>query len=192
MEKLKSTLPNMVVVLGLITAVMAALLATVYNVTKAPIDEAKALKTARAIGEVVPNDSISEAYLVPDGGKEPLTFYDCYRGGQYAGSAVRTYDEQGFSGKITLMVGFDPAGVVIKSVALEQNETPGLGDKMAQGKSSFPDQFEGKCPREFRLKVKKDGGDVDAITAATISSRAYCRAVERAHAAFMSQKGGQQ
>ena len=77
------------------------------------------------------------------------------------------------------MIGFDAKGVIQKINVLEHSETPGLGTKMEEPK--FKDQFLGKSPETFRLRVKKDGGDVDGITAATISSRAFSDAVERAH-----------
>jgi electron transport complex protein RnfG len=75
---------------------------------------------------------------------------------------------------------------------LAHKETPGLGDKMDASKSDFPLQFKGKNPADFKLHVTKDGGNVDAITAATISSRAFCDAVERAYVTFQKEKGGTQ
>jgi electron transport complex protein RnfG len=77
------------------------------------------------------------------------------------------------------MAGFRPDGTIINISVLEQKETPGLGTKMTE--PGFKDQFNEKNPAEFQLKVKKDGGPVDAITAATISSRAFCDAVQRAY-----------
>ena len=84
------------------------------------------------------------------------------------------------------MAGFKPDGTIINISVLEQKETPGLGTKMAEPK--FKDQFNDKNPSQYILKVKKDGGPVDAITAATISSRAFCDAVQRAYNTL--QKGG--
>jgi electron transport complex protein RnfG len=84
------------------------------------------------------------------------------------------------------MVGFSPDGTIYSTSVLEQKETPGLGTKMTQ--PFFKDQFDGKNPSSFKLFVKKDGGQVDAITASTITSRAYCDAVQRAYDAYM--KGG--
>ncbi|MBO4231732.1 MAG: RnfABCDGE type electron transport complex subunit G, partial [Bacteroidales bacterium] len=94
----------------------------------------------------------------------------------------------GFGGAFTLMVGFDSEGKILGTEVLSASETPGLGDKINADKSDFSKQFAGKNPAEFQLKVKKDGGDVDAITAATISSRAYCDAVDRAYQSFMKAK----
>ena len=69
------------------------------------------------------------------------------------------------------MAGFLPNGSIHNVTVLQHKETPGLGTKMSEPK--FSDQFPGKNPANFSLKVKKDGGQVDAITAATISQRAY-------------------
>ncbi|HRC93634.1 MAG TPA: RnfABCDGE type electron transport complex subunit G, partial [Tenuifilaceae bacterium] len=90
----------------------------------------------------------------------------------------------GFGGRIELMVGFLPDGTINKITVISHKETPGLGDKIDPGKSDFSVQFEGKNPETFKVMVKKDGGDVDAITASTISSRAFCDAVNRAYKAF--------
>ena len=97
---------------------------------------------------------------------------------------------QGYADVIRLIYAysFDCACIVGLKV-LESRETPGLGDKMDKKKSDFPDQFIGKSPAEFTLKVTKDGGDVDAITAATISSRAFCDAVERAYTTYKNNGG---
>lgn len=88
------------------------------------------------------------------------------------------------------MVGFLPDGTIHNTAVLEHKETPGLGDKMDIRKAPWSEQFRGKNPAEYRLQVRKDGGDVDAITAATISSRAFCDAVQRAYDT-QQQKGGE-
>ena len=90
-----------------------------------------------------------------------------------------------------MLVGFLPDGTIKDIAVLENKETPGLGDKMLKSKSNWSTQFEEKNPANFKLKVKKDGGDVDAITAATISSRAFCDAVQRAYNALETEKGGE-
>ena len=107
------------------------------------------------------------------------------------GTAIRTYTDEGFSGRFWIMVGFVNGDVISGTSVLEHKETPGLGDKMEKKKSfnkktgkSWSDQFNGKNPMDFTLKVTKDGGDVDAITAATTSSRAFCDAAQRAYDEF--------
>ena len=84
------------------------------------------------------------------------------------------------------MVGFLPDGVIDSTVVTQQKETPGLGTKMADPK--FNGQFAGQNPATFNLYVTKDGGQVDAITASTISSRAVCEALRRAYETFESYK----
>ena len=80
------------------------------------------------------------------------------------------------------MVGFNTNGDIVSISVLSHSETPGLGAKMTE--PSFVSQFEGKNPASFKLAVKKDGGDIDAITASTITSRAYADAVQKACNAF--------
>jgi electron transport complex protein RnfG len=85
------------------------------------------------------------------------------------------------------MVGFDTDKKIINISVLKQKETPGLGTKIKEPK--FKDQFKGKDPASFKMAVKKDGGEVDAISAATITSRAFCEAVNKAYQALL--KGGE-
>ena len=101
---------------------------------------------------------------------------------QTVGYAVESFTSKGFSGTINIMVGFDIDGNIIGTSVLSHSETPGLGAKMTE--PAFYTQFIGKNPASFRLAVRKDGGDVDAITASTITSRAYCDAVDRAYRVF--------
>jgi len=94
------------------------------------------------------------------------------------GYAVKTFTNKGFGGHAEMMAGFLPDGRIYNIIILQHRETPGLGTKMAE--PYFSKQFMGKNPATFKLRVKKDGGQVDAITAATVSSRAYCDALQRA------------
>lgn len=198
----ESTLKNMVLVLTLITCVAAALLATVYGFTKEPIAQASVNKVNAAIQDVLPefdNNPFEEKMELPlegavavesslyrESAPESLTFYPATKNGELVGMAVETFTNQGFSGRITLMVGFLPNGTINKTSVISHAETPGLGDKIDASKSDFSKQFEGKNPETFRLMVKKDGGDVDAITASTITSRAFCDAMVRAYNAYMN------
>jgi electron transport complex protein RnfG len=190
MAKKESTFLNMVLTLFVVTGVAALALGGVYNLTKEPIAIAKRLKIERAIGEVLPEfDNIEEFKLLPEGGKDSLTFYKATKNSEPVGIAVRTYTDIGFSGRFWIMVGFTDGVVIAGTSVLEHKETPGLGDKMDISKSGWSEQFKGKNLTEFRLKVKKDGGDVDAITAATISSRAFCDATQRAYNELKKQGG---
>lgn len=179
----------MVVVLFSVTLIASAAVGYVQTLTADPIEAAKEAKQVNAIRQVIPgefdNDPNADVWKVqtPDGGE--LEFYPAKKNGELVGTAVKTYTNNGFGGKIWLMVGFNPDGTISNYSVLEHKETPGLGSKMdtwfvKDGKGDII----GKNPGGNGLKVSKDGGDVDAITAATISSRAFLDAVNRASAAL--------
>jgi len=177
---------SMVTTLFVITLVVAGLLGSVYALTKEPIRLAELKKKNDAIKVVVPgfdNEPSQEVQRIFMDG-DSIYLYTAREGGKILGTAVETFTNLGFGGLIKLMVGFAPDGTIIDIAVLQQSETPGLGNKMEKSKSDFSLQFMGKNPETFKLAVKKDRGDVDAITASTITSRAYCDAVTRAYRAF--------
>lgn len=189
MAKTESTFKNMALSLTIIALVSSALLGFVYEFTKEPIALSNLNKKLNAIKQVVPefsNNPNDEMFRLATGEGDSLEIYPAKKDDVIVGYAVNTYTSKGFSGNISLMAGFRPDGTIINISVLEQKETPGLGTKMTE--PGFKDQFNEKNPAEFKLKVKKDGGPVDAITAATISSRAFCDAVQRAYNTL--QKGG--
>ena len=177
--QLASTMPNMILSLSIICALMAALLAGIYLVTKPTIDQIGIIREQAAVKAVLPEFDTAEAVA---GSEKNVTIYRAVKDGQLSGVAVKTFSDKGYAKRIILMVGFTPAGVMRDLRVMEQGETPGLGTKMTE--ASFQKQFLDKDPASFKLEVKKDGGDVDAITAATISSRAFCDALNRAYKAF--------
>ncbi len=179
-KKLESTLRNMFLSLTLISLVMSAALTFVYLKTKGPIELAARQNEINAIRQVSP-DFDSDPLTTPrevDG----VTIYTVKKNNETAGFAVKTYSDKGFSGHIELMAGFRTDGTINNITVLQHKETPGLGTKMAEPK--FITQFLDKNPGSFKINVKKDGGQVDAITAATISSRAFCDALLRAYNAL--------
>ena len=189
MAKTESTFKNMALSLTLIALVSSALLGFVYEFTKEPIALSNLNKKLNAIKQVVPeftNNPNDEMFRLATGEGDSLEIYPAKKDDVIVGYAVNTFTSKGFSGNISLMAGFRSDGTIINITVLEQKETPGLGTKMTE--PGFKDQFNEKNPAEFQLKVKKDGGPVDAITAATISSRAFCDAVQRAYNTL--QKGG--
>jgi Na+-translocating ferredoxin:NAD+ oxidoreductase subunit G len=193
-SKTKSSFLNMVLTLFIVTAVAAFALATVYNATKEPIEQAQTKKKQEAIKKVLPEfDKLDEVVeILPNDGKDPLLFYKAYKVDEWIGTAVETYSDKGFSGRVWIMVGFKPDGTIVNTAVLDHKETPGLGDKMDVEKSDFPLQFMDKNPAEWSLSVTKDGGSVDAITAATITSRAFCDATSRAYETFINEQGGKE
>ena len=168
----KSSFKNMTLCLFAICIVCSSLLALVYAVTKAPIDAAAKAKNEAAIMEVLPStaSAIEEERTVEFEG-QTYTYNLAYdEVGNVVGCAINVAPV-GFGGPIAIKVGFDINGVICNTKVLSQAETPGLGAKCVE--PAFSDQFKGFNPAEKNLAVKKDGGDVDAITASTITSRAY-------------------
>ena len=183
MAKRESTFLNMVLTLFLVTLLSASAVGFVYEWTKGPKATADLAKKITALKKVLPefdNNPLEDKTVIPvDGGD--LTFYRATLAGAPVGTAAETFSNRGFGDKIVLMVGFLTDGRIYDVAVVEHKETPGLGDKMQRSKSDFSVQFKGKDPAVFDLQVSKDGGDVDAITAATVSSRAFCDAVKRAY-----------
>ena len=114
---------------------------------------------------------------------DSVEIYPAFSKNEFVGAAVIGSTDKGFSGLVKIMVGFNATGKIENVVVLEQKETPGLGTKMTDDK--FLLQFKGIDIATFNLKVKKDGGNVDALTGATISSRAFCDATQMAYDAFI-------
>lgn len=178
MKKLESTWYNMALVLTLIAVVAGAALGYVNELTKGPIEEIKAQQLADGIKKVLNAQELQVEE--PETAEDGTVLYQTDKG-----TAVKATDPNAFSGKLTVLVGFDVKGVIQGYEVLETSETPGLGAKANQwfqtgGKGCII----GKNPGEKALDVKKDGGEVDAITASTITSRAFLRCVNKAYAAL--------
>ena len=173
----QSNLKNMVMVLGLTCLACSAVLGGAYALTKEPIDAASVAKTNKAIGAVLPAfDETSYESVDVDG--RTYHYYQAVKGGETVGYAVES-TVVGFGGPLSLMVGITPDGTVHNTSVLSHAETPGLGAK-CNTDAKFMAQWAGFDPSVKILSVKKDGGDVDAITASTITSRAYTEAVKNA------------
>ncbi len=181
MKKLDSNLPNMVIVLTLITLLASFLLASVYGFTKEPIAVAKERKKEIAIKTVLPEFDTIENDTIDD-----IFIYKAYKNNEWVGSAIESSSKNGFSGDIKIMVGFDKQGSVYNYSVLEQKETPGLGTKMVDWfKTDKNNQsIIGKKIENKPLQLTKDGGEIDAITASTITSRAFLEAVNDAYKTF--------
>lgn len=198
MKKLASTFPNMLLSLVLICSVMAAILAVMKQVTLEPIKQAATAGKIEAIKEVVPafdNNPYDEKMEVAWGEpEEKYTVYPAKMGGQIVGYAIEMYSKNGFSGRIDIMVGFDMAHHLHSYKVLDHKETAGLGSKMqewfqtpmAEGSALIRDVRHLDMQTESPLKVSKDNGKVDAITAATISSRAFLEVIENAYQLYLS------
>ena len=185
----------------------AGLLAKVNDMTKEPIADAKALKLEEAIKNVVPefdNNPVSESYKVATDSGDSLLVYPAKKGDDVVGFAVNSYSDNGFSGNIQVMVGFDMENNVVDYAILSHAETPGLGSQMVDWfkpqveekslietifgfemqKQETKSSIIGKSPKNTKMNVSQDGGDIDAISASTITSRAFLEAVNKAYAAY--------
>ena len=175
MKKLESSLTNMLAVLTIIAIVAAAVLAYVNSVTAPQIEKINAENLAAGIKAVMGSDDIQvaepqdvdgyTAYAISDAASQPL------------GTAVVT-TENGFGGPLKVLVGFDTEGTILGYTVLEHVETPGLGAKAGEW---FQDKIIGKNPGQCNFTVSKDGGEIDAITASTITSRAFLLAIQNAY-----------
>ena len=182
-KKLENSLLNMFLSLTVICVVVGGLLGLVADVTAQPIQDAKDAAQKAAIAAVAPEfDAVAEPQTVEQPNGVNAIVFAVSKGGEVVGHAVQVTTLKGFGGKVIIMFGFDLEGNITGYNVLDcSNETPGLGAKI-------PDWFQkgqkgdviGKNPSTNNLSVSKDGGEVDAITAATISSRAFCDAIAQA------------
>jgi electron transport complex protein RnfG len=177
----KSTFGNMVLVLSGICLVCSALLGTVYAVTKAPIEASELAKVNAAIAAVTPAfDNVPSEDVRTDGAAQ---IYTSRNGGEVVGYAIKV-GVGGFGGTIQMMVGFTPDGTIYNTSVISHSETPGLGAKIVDENCAPRMQVKGKNPATSNLTVSKDGGDIDAITASTITSRAFLKGVNIAYEVF--------
>lgn len=204
MKKLQSSLKNMLLVLTGVTAVSVALLAYVNELTKGPIAEANAKALNEALKNVLPpftNNPVAESDTVfsEKDGKKIVDFilYPAKDGDKQVGTAVEA-KSMGFGGELKVLVGFDAEGKIYNYSLLGHSETPGLGSKAdrwfgaydaANGEEAVTHEASKKSiigmnPAESPLTVSKDGGQVDAITASTITSRAFLHAINAAYQAY--------
>ncbi len=184
MNKLESTFKNMVLSLVIIAMVAAGALAGVYILTEKNIALQEAQKQQAAILAVLPEGcTVAEPEQL-----EEVTIYKAFINDQWVATAVET-SEVGFDGPQVIMVGLDAEGKVLDYVVLKQTETPGLGAHIDHWFKHADKPAQNIIGRQAgALAVSKDGGEVDAITAATISSRAFLKAINKAYAAIAAQE----
>ena len=183
MKPLRSSMFNMVIVLTLLAAGIGALLGWVHDFTAGPIAESVASQRADALARVLSDPCLhppGEAVEYPQYHSVLYPVEDC--DGILVGVAVEVFTDEGFGGRISLMVGFEPSGLISGYSVLSHAETPGLGAKM----DTWFRSLSGRdiIGTESPLAVRRDGGGIDAITGATITSRAFLGAVNDARRAF--------
>lgn len=186
---MKSTLPNILLSLTVICLVAGVALSAANKYTESAIAASMAAELQNAISNVTPefdNNPMEEQYKAAVSEGDSLTVYPAKKEGKLIGCAVESYSKNGFSGLIRVMIGFDAEGKLYNYSVLEHNETPGLGSKMEEWFRTDKNRQNilGIDMNKGILKVSKDGGKIDAITASTITSRAFLDAVNLAYAAF--------
>ena len=193
MKKLESSLLNMVVVLTLVSVITGGLLAAVNSVTEGPIQEQKEKALADGIKAVMGAEDIKvtaddKVNSQVDGkDREYIIHRVANAAGEPIGVAVESAS-QGFSNDVKVLVGLDNEGTIKGYTILEHEETPGLGARAVDWfQAGQKGDIIGKQPSKEKLTVSKDGGQIDAITAATITSRAFLKAVNNAYEVYAGQ-----
>ncbi len=190
MKKLESSLLNMVLVLTGVAVIMGGVLAYVNHLTEGPIAQQKekaladGIKTVMACNDLVVAKTDEVKQNDAKGKEQTYTIYQIHDAqGKDLGAAVES-TTMGFGGDLKVLVGFDTEGKILGYTLLEHAETPGLGAKADKWfQKGQKGDIIGKDPKE-PLTVSKDGGQVDAITASTITSRAFLLAVNNAYKAY--------
>lgn len=200
MSAQKTNIPKLGLFLGILSALAAGLLSMVSTSTADAIKANQQKKTNAALEQVLPafdNVPSGETMVLPSAQNWPVKFYIARNGGKIVGYAGEVITPEGFSGDVTVMVGLNADGSIRKVIVTKNTETPGLGTVIADRKrqktlvgllkgggieaglapNPFLDQYDGRMVGSTAWAVTKDGGDVDAKTGATITSRAVCGAV---------------
>jgi electron transport complex protein RnfG len=174
-------LTKLIFVLTLVSLISGLLLAVTYQYTKEPIRQTEERQLFESLRQVLPPDvGDPEAVVFSNAAGRVVTFYVARKDGAFAGVAFSAVSPNGYAGPVEALIGLKADGA-IQGIEIKQNETPGLGSKIAA--PAFKGQFVGK-PLAGAWKVRKDGGTIDAVSGATISSRALCDAVSRGQALY--------
>lgn len=187
-QPIKSSLFNMTAVLTVIAVLSALVLGYTHKITAGPIAEAKKQRELEAISRVVyddfDNNPFEERMLIsaPHDPTQKFELFPARKNGVITSVAIKTFSDKAFGGRLEMIVGLFLDGSVNSYEITDQKETPGLGTKV--GEDKFKEQFHGLNPQRPFFKVRQDGGEIDAVTAATISSRAVIDAIKKANDAY--------
>lgn len=184
-ETKRPSIWRLTVTLGSIALLSGALLGLLHQVT-APVirqnQEERLKASLRLLLETFDNDPQNEAFTLEE--FPGMRFLPARQGGTLRALAIEATSPEGYSGDVVILAGFEANGRLLRVQVLRQKETPGLGARMTE--ESFLRQFQQLAPESFPLSVRKDGGTVDALTAATISSRAFLKALNAARQGFVA------
>ncbi|MEF9923209.1 MAG: RnfABCDGE type electron transport complex subunit G [Muribaculaceae bacterium] len=199
MAENKESLLKMILSLGLITIIAALILGIGYMITKDVIAMGENTAKLEAITKVAPkydNNPIAEKFIFKahEGTKDSVTIvvYPAKLNNKLVGAAVESISYNGFAGEVEVMYGFTIDGSIFDYKVLKHTETAGLGSKMEKWFRTDKNRQSIllRNPSKENMTVTKDGGTVDGITAATISSRAFLGALKDASDAFIAYRDG--
>ena len=173
---MKTTL-KLIVTLTLICVVAAVALSFVHQITLKPIAHQKRLEKVRALKKVLPtyDNHPDKDILKVEGDKGEIEVNLAQKKGKLIAVAFKVVSHKGYGGNIDILMGVDMQGKITGIEILSMAETPGLGARIEE--PAFKNQFVGRTLKNTRWAVKKDGGDIDQITGATISPRAVTDAL---------------
>ncbi|WP_044555843.1 electron transport complex subunit RsxG [Shewanella piezotolerans] len=186
--------------LGLFALLCTGLVAIVNQLTYAKIKQQEQIELSRVLHQIIPdeihdNELTEHCITIQDsdflGTTQPLPAYIATRNGDGVAIAIETVAPDGYNGNIKIIIGLNKAGEVLGVRTLSHQETPGLGDKIELRKSDWVTKFNGltvSSEKDKRWHVKKDGGQIDQFTGATITPRAYVNAVKLATLYFNEHK----
>jgi len=186
MEKIQSSFKNIFLSLTTICLIAGVALSATNKYTANAIAASKIIQLQNAIKNITPefdNNPMEEQFKIAVTAKDSIIVYPVKKGGEYVGCAIESFTKEGFCGLIRVMVGFDVDDKLYNYSVLEHNETPGLGSRMEKWfrEDKKRQNIIGRDMTKGLLKTTKDGGDIDAITASTITTRAFLEAINLAY-----------
>jgi electron transport complex protein RnfG len=180
-------LVKLVFVMTLVSLISGVLLAVTHQYTREPIRQTEQRQLFDTLRQVLPPmDGDPVPLVLSNAAGRVTTFYLARQGGAFAGVAFSCVSPNGYGGPVEALLGLKADGTLHGLEVIRMNETPGLGSKIAA--PAFRAQFTGKPLEGSVWKVRKDGGPIDAVSGATISSRALCDAVSQGLALYQEYK----
>ena len=182
---------KMIKVILTVAVVSGLMLSFVYLQTKEPIQNAQNKMISESMKEVVATEFDNNPYeekLVVQRGKEKFTIYPARKDGYVTSLILKTHSNKGYGGRLDVLVGFSLDGTVGNYKVIKHQETPGLGSRVND--DSFKKNIIGKKPDKETFKVRQDGGEIDAITGATITSRALIDAIQKVYRGYLKFNSG--
>lgn len=195
LDKWLDKIPYQAALLGVCAAIAAALLVGVDNATREPIAQRKMEDLQVSLAQVVPdelhdNNMVANPLLLTDGDGEEVKVYQGTKAGVVTALVWETVG-YGYAGEIRTIIAVDPEGKILGTRVLSHKETPGLGDKIEEAKDDWILKFTGLSlgnPPAEQWAVKKDGGQFDQFSGATITPRAVVQSIREALHFFAAHK----